>query len=53
MDLRTGKVLVLSKLIKRGRSDESLWAEAEWGTVQPDLIEDVLAHCSALRLDDL
>lgn len=31
-------MLVLSKHIKKGSSDESLWAEAEWGTEQPDLI---------------
>lgn len=53
MDLSMGKMLVLPKEIKRGGSDESLWAEAEWGTEQPDLIEDVPAHCSGLRLDEL
>lgn len=46
-------MLVLSKQIKNGSSDESLWAEAEWGTEPLDLIEDVPAHCNGLGLDDL
>lgn len=44
MDLRMGKMLLLSKQIKKGGSDEDLWEEAEGGTEQPDLIGDVPAH---------
>lgn len=51
---KTGETL--AQVAQRGGGcpiPENIKGQVGWSSKQPDLVEDVLAHCRGLELDDL